>query len=125
MQEISCTVNERNGVNTSNASTEPALFVVVERLHSLHSDVNDLKDTMKESMREMSVAVNRLVQMEERQLHVIKLAEKMEEQHDKLQDRVIELEKDAEVLKWIKRGMVGVVTLVGIMILKSIGIGGA
>lgn len=114
---------------------ESALFVVVERLHSLHSDVNDLRDSMKESMKEMSSAVNKLVQMEERQLYVVKQVEKVTEQHEELRkqfeakhetntNRIIELEKDAEVLKWIKRGMIGVVTLVGLLILKNVGLGG-
>ena len=114
---------------------EPALFVVVERLHSLHSDVNDLRDSMKESMKEMSSAVNKLVQMEERQLYVVKQVEKVTEQHEELRkqfeakhetntNRIIELEKDAEVLKWIKRGMIGIVTLVGLLILKNVGLGG-
>lgn len=114
---------------------EPALFVVAERLHSLHSDVNDLRDSMKESMKEMSSAVNKLVQMEERQLYVVKQVEKVTEQHEELRkqfeakhetntNRIIELEKDAEVLKWIKRGMIGVVTLVGLLILKNVGLGG-
>lgn len=114
---------------------ESALFVVVERLHSLHSDVNDLRDSMKESMKEMSSAVNKLVQMEERQLYVVKQVEKVTEQHEELRkqfevkhetntNRIIELEKDAEVLKWIKRGMIGIVTLVGLLILKNVGLGG-
>lgn len=108
---------------------ETAILVVVERLHSLHSDVNDLRESMKESMKEMSTAVTKLVQMEERQYHTanimesyVKQAEKTEEKYDKLNDRVIELEKNSDILIWIKRGLVGLATLVGLMVLKLVGV---
>lgn len=108
---------------------ETAILVVVERLHSLHSDVNDLRESMKESMKEMSNAVTKLVQMEERQYHTasimeryVKQAEKTEEKYEKLNDRVVELEKNTDILIWIKRGLFGLATLVGLMILKLIGV---
>ena len=108
---------------------ETAILVVVERLHSLHSDVNDLRESMKESMKEMSTAVTKLVQMEERQYHTtsimesyMKQAEKTEEKYEKLNERVIELEKNSDILIWIKRGILGLATLVCLLVLKLAGL---
>ena len=46
---------------------ETGMQMVAERIGLLHDDISELKDSMKESMREMAVAVNKLVQVETRQ----------------------------------------------------------
>jgi hypothetical protein len=50
--------------------------IVADRLQSLHQDVNELKDSMRESMKEMSSAVTKLVLLEERNTQTVRLIER-------------------------------------------------
>ena len=69
--------------------------IVADRLQSLHQDVNELKDSMRESMKEMSTAVTKLVLLEERNTQTVRLIERaMKElddqkvEHNKFVDKV-------------------------------------
>jgi predicted nucleic acid-binding Zn-ribbon protein len=76
--------------------------IVADRLQSLHQDVNELKDSMRESMKEMSSAVTKLVLLEERNTQTVRLIERaMKElddqkvEHYKLVDKVNNLAEQA------------------------------
>ena len=68
--------------------------VVAERINSLHEDVTELRDTMKESVREMSQAIQTLVRLEEKQLALNLTAEEAKKNFKELEDRVDALEKE-------------------------------
>ena len=84
--------------------------IVADRLHSLHQDVNELKDSMRESMKEMSSAVTKLVLLEERNTQTVRLIERaMKElddqkaEHNKLVDKVNNLAEQAPLNRQTNR----------------------
>lgn len=84
--------------------------IVADRLQSLHEDVNELKDSMRESMKEMSSAVTKLVLLEERNTQTVKLIERaMKElddqkvEHGKLVDKVDKLAEQAPLNRQTNR----------------------
>lgn len=84
--------------------------IVVDRLQSLHQDVNELKDSMRESMKEMSSAVTKLVLLEERNTQTVRLIERaMKElddqkvEHNKLVDKVNNLAEQAPLNRQTNR----------------------
>ena len=105
---------------------EATLAVVVDRLSSLHEDVNDLRDSMRESMKEMATAVTRLVEMEQRQVYAMKAVERQEEQITKLSERVSEIEKSqpitALVVSWVQRVVMVAVGVVLAFVAKAVGL---
>ena len=84
--------------------------IVADRLQSLHQDVNELKDSMRESMKEMSSAVTKLVLLEERNTQTVRLIERaMKElddqkaEHNKLVDKVNNLAEQATLNRQTNR----------------------
>lgn len=84
--------------------------IVADRLQSLHQDVNELKDSMRESMKEMSSAVTKLVLLEERNTQTVRLIERaMKElddqkaEHNKLADKVNNLAEQAPLNRQTNR----------------------
>lgn len=84
--------------------------IVADRLQSLHQDVNELKDSMRESMKEMSSAVTKLVLLEERNTETVRLIERaMKElddqktEHNKLVDKVNNLAEQAPLNRQTNR----------------------
>lgn len=107
--------------------------VIAERMSALHEDVNDLRDTMKDSMREMAAAVTKLVVIEERQIHMNqsydRLATALEKCHSEgaaLEQRVDALEKEQpmtkQVVGWVIKGVWAVVTAAAIFAAKTLGL---
>lgn len=95
-----------------NRRNDTGMQIVAERISLLHEDISELKDSMKESMREMAVAVNKLVQVETRQeainqayIQVSNQLEKETEKREKLEERVDLIEREQpmtkQVVKWI------------------------
>ena len=62
-------------MNRSPPQHDATIQVAAERINSLHEDVTELRDTMKESVREMSQAIQTLVRLEEKQLALNSTAE--------------------------------------------------
>lgn len=88
--------------------TDTGMQIVAERISLLHEDISELKDSMKESMREMAVAVNKLVQVETRQeainqsyLQVSNQLEKENEKREKLEERVDAIEREQPMMKQV------------------------
>ena len=84
--------------------------IVADRLQSLHQDVNELKDSMRESMKEMPYAVTKLVLLEERNTQTVRLIERaMKElddqktEHNKLVDKVNNLAEQAPLNRQTNR----------------------
>lgn len=89
---------------------EHTVKIVADRLQSLHEDVNELKDSMRESMKEMSSAVTKLVLLEERNTQTVRLIERaMKElddqkvEHNKLVDKVSTLAEQAPLNRQTNR----------------------
>ena len=62
---------------------EETVQVIAERIDNLHDHISDLRDSMKESMKEMANAVNKLVRIEEVQMHMTQAHERLALQLDK------------------------------------------
>ena len=100
--------------------------VVAERINSLHDDVTELRDTMKESVREMSQAIQTLVRLEEKQLNLNQTAEESKRNFKELEARVDALEKDQpmtkQVVKWVLAAIGSVVAAAAMFVAKMLGI---
>lgn len=109
------------------------MHFVIERITDLKSDITDLKD----SMREMASAINRLVAVETKQdamnqsydrivVQLEKEVEKEVEKRETLESRVDALEKEQPDLKrlkdWFYKGVLAILAVVGIFILKFVGL---
>jgi autonomous glycyl radical cofactor GrcA len=108
------------------------IHIVADRISLLHGDITELKDSMKESMREMAIAVNKLVAVEIRQeainqayVQVTSQLEKEIIKRESLENRVDALEKDQpmtkQVVSWIMWGVGSIVVAAVTFIAKSVG----
>ncbi len=88
-------------MNQSPPQHDATIQVVAERINSLHEDVTELRDTMKESVREMSQAIQTLVRLEEKQLNLNQTAEDTKKNFKELEARVDALEKEQPETKRI------------------------
>lgn len=83
--------------------------VVIERISGLHDDVNDLKESTKDSMKEIASAISKLVIIDERQSQSNEAFNRVLVQLDKMDARVQMLEKDEAikklVSKWVLAGV--------------------
>ena len=109
------------------------IHIVADRISLLHGDITELKDSMKESMREMAIAVNKLVAVEIRQeainqayVQVTSQLEKEIVKRENLENRVDALEKDQpmtkQVVSWIMWGVGSIVVAAVTFIAKSVGL---
>lgn len=105
------------------------LHYVVDRITDLKTDITDLKDSMKE----MASAINRLVAVETKQDamnqsydRIASQLEKEIEKREVLETRVDALEKEQPDLKrlkdWFYKGVLAILAVVGIFILKFVGL---
>ena len=88
-------------MNQSPPQHDATIQVVAERINSLHEDVTELRDTMKESVREMSRAIQTLVRLEEKQLALNSTAEETKKNFKELEARLDALEKEQPETKRI------------------------
>ncbi|MCZ2397825.1 MAG: hypothetical protein LC100_14945 [Chitinophagales bacterium] len=106
--------------------------VIAERIDNLHDHISDLRDSMKESMKEMANAVNKLVRIEEGQIHMMQAHERLALQLDKheercrtLEQRVDDLEKDQpmtkQVVSWVMWGVGSIAVAAVTFIAKAVG----
>lgn len=107
--------------------------MIADRINALHTDVGDLRDTMITSMKEMSQAVTKLAQVDERQIYMNQayerlsnLIEKQQDKNDKLESRIDELEKQQPLIKqalnWIYTGVGAVVLTAAGFVAKMVGL---
>lgn len=75
--------------------------VVAERINSLHSDVTDLRNDMRESYKEMSEAIKSLIRLEEKQLNLYIHYEEIKKEQALQEKRIDALEKEQPETKRI------------------------
>jgi len=112
---------------------DTAIRLIADRINALHGDVGDLRDTMVDSMREMTAAITKLAVYDEKQMQMnlsyerlSKTLDKHETEHEKLESRIDELEKQApltkQVVTWAISAIGGIVMLVGAFAAKTLGL---
>ena len=111
---------------------ETGMQMVAERIGLLHDDISELKDSMKESMREMAIAVNKLVQVETRQeainqayMQIRTQLEKETEKREQLESRVDSIEREQpltkQVVRWVLYAMGAIVVAAATFVAKAVG----
>ena len=111
---------------------DATIQIVAERIDNLHNHISDLRDSMKDSMKEMANAVNKLVRIEEGQMHMMQAHERLALQLDKhedrcrsLEQRLDELEKEQpmtqQVTKWVMRAVWSVAAAAAAFVAKTLG----
>jgi GTPase SAR1 family protein len=110
-----------------------SLETVSTKLEFLHEDVTELKVVLKESVKEMSSAISKLVALEERQMQDRKAVERSFEHADKalttaedVSKRVYELEKQmsaaSEISGWVKGAIAFILLAVGEYFMNQFGL---
>lgn len=107
-------------------SSDLSFQVVIDRLTNLHDDVNDLKESTRDSMKEIASAITKLVLLEERQSNTNDNFSRVVQQLDGIQKRVEELEKQEPIQrltsKWVMTAIYGVATAAAIFVGKFTGL---
>ena len=105
---------------------EATIHVVAERINALHEDVTDLRYTLKESVKEMSQAIQTLVRLEEKQFALNRTAEETKENFKVLEARVDALEKEQpetkRIVSWGYKAVWAAVIAVAMFAAKSVGL---
>lgn len=97
---------EENGTN---------IQVVLERISGLHNDVNELKESTRDSMKDIAQAINKLVALEERQSNNNEATARLLAQIEKVDQRVQAIERDEGIKKLTSRWTLAAVwTIVGV-----------
>lgn len=142
--------NNQNNQNNqsyqgSNRRKDDALLqVVAEKVSNLRDDMSDVKTTLKDSMKGMTEAFNKLIQLEERQANILesvtRVAKSSEKAHaridqilidsqtkyEKIEARIDSLEKDAPMQKqastWVMNAIYAIAAASVGYIAKMLGI---
>lgn len=112
---------------------ETSIESVSTKVDHLHEDVNEIKIVLRDSVKEFSTAITKLVAIEERQIHTnstvaraLQELDKTNDNIDKLSERVAQLEKEqpmtATVVNWVKGAVVALVTILLSMVARRLGI---
>lgn len=80
-----------------------AIQIMSERVNTIHSDILDLKSSIKESVSAFNEAVTKLIRMEERQAQMISASEQTQKLIKDLESRVDALEKEVPMQQQIKK----------------------
>ena len=119
--------------STQQSSHDATLLLVTDRLNGIHKDVIDLRESVRDSVKDIAVALNKLAAFEERQLNMStaydrlsKDFEKTLDKYEKLENRVDALERDQpdnqRIKDWIYKGIIGVLGIVGLFVMKFVGL---
>lgn len=102
--------------------------VIAERVNSIQDDVTELKVSLKDSMREISAALNKLVQIEAQNSlrdknhdNVEKEIKEHKQEISKLENRLDAVEKEQVSFRIVKRVVFGAVGLVLTAVLALVG----
>jgi len=83
--------------------------VVIERISSLHSDVSELRDSTRDWAKDITLAINRLIVLEERQANMNEAYIRVLNDLSKTNSRLLALEQDEPikrlVSKWVMAGV--------------------
>lgn len=125
-------ISQQRAQQMNPPQNDATIQVIAERINSMQNDVSDLRDTMRDSMEKMSIAITKLVQMEERQLfmnqsydRLSNTLDKMNEKCEKIEARVDALEKEQpmtkQVVRWVLYAMGAVVVAAATFVAKAVG----
>lgn len=106
---------------------------VLDRLSLMHEDIGDMKVSMRDSMKEVANAINKLVALETTQGSIIQTYERMSKQlekevekREKLEERIDILEKELPMTKqvqsWVTKAMWGCAVAVAMFLAKFVGL---
>ena len=73
---------------------DATIQVIAERISSLHGDVTDLRNDMRESYKEMSEAIKSLIRLEEKQMNLYSHYEEIKKEQTLQEKRLDALEKE-------------------------------
>ena len=90
-----------NDFNPQQRPEDGQVIGISARLESLHRDVGEMRDVLKE----LTVAINRLAVVEERQLQTAASLERAFKALEKVENRVADLEKQAPLNKQSNKWM--------------------
>lgn len=113
-------------MNQNPPQHDATIQVVAERISSLHEDVTNLRNDMRESYKEMSQAIQTLVRLEEKQLSLNQTAEETKKNFKELESRIDALEREQpmqkQVTKWIVGAVGSIVAAAAMFVAKMLGI---
>ena len=126
-------ISQQRAQQMNPPQNDATIQVIAERINSMQNDVSDLRDTMRDSMEKMSIAITKLVQMEERQLfmnqsydRLSNTLDKVNEKCEKIEARVDALEKEQpmnkQVVDWVLRAVYAVVAAAAMAVAKLLGL---
>lgn len=91
------------------SQTDLSTQIILDRITGLHEDVNDLRQSTKDSMREIATAINQLVRIEERQTNTTESFVKMSLIIEKMEVRLRKVEDTEQIQKltskWVLTGV--------------------
>ncbi len=120
------TTHDQQPLHIHRRQDDTKLEGVLEKITSLKEDVSELKDSTKESMKEISLAISKLVLIEERQSNTNEAFNRLLKQLDVLDDRIKVLEKAEPlyklVAKWVLTAVWGAVVLIAVFVGKFVGL---
>ena len=103
-------------------TSDALLHKVVARLDNLHSDIGDMKSTM----RELTAAVTRLALIEERQAQATQSLERAFKEIEKCWGRIEALEREQpmqrQTSQWVIAAVYGAAGLAVMFVAKSVGL---
>jgi cell division protein FtsX len=112
--------------NTTSVNENTSIQVVLERISGLHEDVSELKESTKESMRDIASALNKLVALETNQANNTEITSRLLSQIEKLDHRlqVIEQEEGIKrlVTKWTLAAVWGAAVAACTFVAKTLGL---
>lgn len=118
--------NSQEDFSNKRRNSDVSIQVVIDRLANLHEDVNDLRESTRDSMKEIASAITKLVLLEERQSHANDNFSRVVNQLDNIQKRVEELEKHEPLQKltskWMLTAVYGAATASVYFIAKIAGL---
>jgi len=101
---------------------ETQLALMAQKFDTLHEDVSEMKDALKE----VAKALNKLTLVEERQAQVSDAQKKMYEKLESIEDRVIALEKtemhQSQITNWITNAACGLIGVLAMYAAKKLGL---
>lgn len=115
---------QNNQSNPKRRQDDVTLQLIADNMKLMHEDVSDLRNDMKESLKDISTALMRLVQLDERQEHSKLGMQRLEARLDSVEVRVVEIEKVLPETKlvtgWVLKGVIAALAVMGAAVIKLV-----
>lgn len=116
--------NQQNQSNQKRRQDDITLQLIADNMTLMHEDVSELRNDMKESLKDISVALQSLVLVEERQAHSKVAMQRLEDRLDKTDARIGAIEKELPetrlVTGWVLKGVLGALAVLGAAVIKLV-----